>query len=154
MYKDPRDACAAIVAESYRLWLQYETRTDDITVIVVHIDGLTDVSQFLLFDFISPFFISFFLMTQSIDFILCQAAGVQSKSYEAVLSLPLPQVVEASGSESPAVMNWNSRNQRARQDISRARLRALENSLENGRIWMPPSPGHRKTWEEEVNNSF
>ena len=46
--KDPRDACAAIVAESYRLWLQYETRTDDITIIVVHINGLTDVSMRLL----------------------------------------------------------------------------------------------------------
>lgn len=42
-HKDPRDACAAIVAESYRLWLQYETRTDDITIIVVHINGLKDV---------------------------------------------------------------------------------------------------------------
>lgn len=42
-FKDPRDACAAVVAESYRLWLQYETRTDDITIIVVHINGLTDV---------------------------------------------------------------------------------------------------------------
>lgn len=42
-YKDPRDACAAIVAESYKLWLQFETRTDDITVIVVHINGLTNV---------------------------------------------------------------------------------------------------------------
>jgi hypothetical protein len=31
------------VAESYRLWLQYETRTDDITVIVVHVNGLTEV---------------------------------------------------------------------------------------------------------------
>ncbi|XP_019448371.1 PREDICTED: protein phosphatase 2C and cyclic nucleotide-binding/kinase domain-containing protein-like isoform X3 [Lupinus angustifolius] len=41
-FKDPRDACAAIVAESYRLWLQYETRTDDITVIIVHINGLTE----------------------------------------------------------------------------------------------------------------
>ena len=46
-YKDPRDACAAIVAESYRLWLQYETRTDDITVIVVHINGLTGVRELL-----------------------------------------------------------------------------------------------------------
>lgn len=44
-YKDPQDACAAIVAESYRLWLQYETRTDDITVIVVHINELTDVRR-------------------------------------------------------------------------------------------------------------
>ncbi|XP_074556067.1 protein phosphatase 2C and cyclic nucleotide-binding/kinase domain-containing protein-like [Curcuma longa] len=41
-FKDPRDACAAIVAESYRLWLQYETRTDDITIIVVHISGLSN----------------------------------------------------------------------------------------------------------------
>lgn len=46
-FNDPRDACAAIVAESYRLWLQYETRTDDITVIVVHINGLTDVGASL-----------------------------------------------------------------------------------------------------------
>lgn len=44
-HKDPRDACAAIVAESYRLWLQYETRTDDITIIVVHINGLKDVRK-------------------------------------------------------------------------------------------------------------
>ncbi|PKU63642.1 protein phosphatase 2C and cyclic nucleotide-binding/kinase domain-containing protein isoform X1 [Dendrobium catenatum] len=41
-FKDPRDACAAIVAESYRLWLQFETRTDDITIIVVHINGLNE----------------------------------------------------------------------------------------------------------------
>jgi hypothetical protein len=47
-FKDPRDACAAIVAESYRLWLQYETRTDDITVIVVHINGLTDVRRLVV----------------------------------------------------------------------------------------------------------
>ncbi|KAH0671234.1 hypothetical protein KY285_025447 [Solanum tuberosum] len=119
-YKDPRDACAAIVAESYRLWLQYETRTDDITVIVVQVNGLTNV-----------------------------AVG-QSISSDVVLRPPLPQVVELSGSESPSVMNWNSRIQRARQDISRARLRAIESSLENGQIWVPPSPAHRKTWEEEA----
>ncbi|XP_047269056.1 protein phosphatase 2C and cyclic nucleotide-binding/kinase domain-containing protein isoform X2 [Capsicum annuum] len=100
-YKDPRDACAAIVAESYRLWLQYETRTDDITVIVVQVNGLTNV-------------------------------------------------VELCGSESPSVMNWNSRIQRARQDISRARLRAIESSLENGQTWVASSPAHRKTWEEEA----
>lgn len=44
-HKDPRDACAAIVAESYRSWLQYETRTDDITVIVVHVNGLNNVRR-------------------------------------------------------------------------------------------------------------
>lgn len=44
-HQDPRDACAAIVAESYRRWLQYETRTDDITVIVVHVNGLNDVRR-------------------------------------------------------------------------------------------------------------
>ena len=45
-FKDPRDACAAVVAESYRLWLQYETRTDDITIIVVHINGIMEVGFF------------------------------------------------------------------------------------------------------------
>ncbi|CAN4101418.1 unnamed protein product [Withania somnifera] len=119
-YKDPCDACAAIVAESYRLWLQYETRTDDITVIVVQVNGLTNV-------------------------------GVgQSTSSDVVLRPPLPQVVELSGSESPSVMHWNSRIQRARQDISRARLRAIESSLEYGQIRVPPSPAHRKTWEEKA----
>lgn len=39
-YADPHDACAAIVAESYRLWLQNETRTDDITIIIVFVDSL------------------------------------------------------------------------------------------------------------------
>ncbi|XP_031094178.1 protein phosphatase 2C and cyclic nucleotide-binding/kinase domain-containing protein-like [Ipomoea triloba] len=119
-YTDPRDACAAIVAESYRLWLQYETRTDDITVIVVHINGLT------------------------------HSAGGQSTSSETVLRPPLPQTIEASGAESPAVLSWNTRNQRTRQEISRARLRALESSIENGQIWVPPSPAHRKTWEEQA----
>ncbi|KAG8367369.1 hypothetical protein BUALT_Bualt16G0064900 [Buddleja alternifolia] len=116
-HKDPRDACAAIVAESYRLWLQFETRTDDITVIVVHINGLTDVRTLF------------------------------------ALRPPLPQVIEVSGSESPSPspMNWRSRNNRARHDISRARLRAIESSLENGQTWVPSSPAHRKTWEEEAH---
>lgn len=120
-FKDPRDACAAIVAESYRLWLQYETRTDDITVIVVHVNGLTET-----------------------------AAG-QSASPGALLKPPIPQVVELTGSESPATRSWNSRNQRTRNDLSRARLRVIESSLENGQIWAPPSPAHRKTWEEEAH---
>lgn len=118
-YKDPRDACAAIVAESYRLWLQYETRTDDITIIVVHINGLTDV-----------------------------AGGTASPG---PIFKPLsPQVVEVTGSESPTTMSLNSKNHRVRHDLSRARLRAIESSLENGKVWVPPSPCHRKTWEEEA----
>lgn len=119
-HKDPRDACAAIVAESYRLWLQYETRTDDITVIVVHVNGLSDVMG----DTASP--------------------GPTMKSFA-------PQVVELTGSESPATMRLNSRNQRVRHDLSRARLRAIESSLENGNVWVPSSPSHRKTWEEEAH---
>ncbi|XP_008775719.1 probable protein phosphatase 2C 35 [Phoenix dactylifera] len=39
-YPDPRDACSAIAAESYKLWLEHEIRTDDITIIVVHIRDL------------------------------------------------------------------------------------------------------------------
>ncbi|KAF3333162.1 protein phosphatase 2C and cyclic nucleotide-binding/kinase domain-containing protein isoform X1 [Carex littledalei] len=117
-FKDPRDACAAIVAESYRLWLQYETRTDDITIIVVHVNGLSDIE-----------------LVQTI-------AKSPLKS--------MPQTVEVTGSESPMV-NWASKNNRVRQDISRARLRALENSLDKGQVWVPPSPSHRKTWEEEAH---
>nr|XP_027072897.1 protein phosphatase 2C and cyclic nucleotide-binding/kinase domain-containing protein-like isoform X1 [Coffea arabica] len=120
-HKEPRDACAAIVAESYRLWLQYETRTDDITVIVVQISGLT------------------------------QAAVAQSPSSNVVLRPPLPQVVEVSGSESPSVLSWNSKIHRVRQDVSKARLRAIESSLDKGQMWVPSSPAHRKTWEEEAH---
>ncbi|KAL1195600.1 Protein phosphatase 2C and cyclic nucleotide-binding/kinase domain-containing protein [Cardamine amara subsp. amara] len=120
-HKDPRDACAAIVAESYRLWLQYETRTDDITIIVVHIHGLKD------------------------------DAPRQLSSTGTLLQAPIPQVVELTGSESPSTFGWNSTNQRVRHDLSRARIRAIESSLENGHVWVPPSPGHRKTWEEEAH---
>nr|XP_043607694.1 probable protein phosphatase 2C 35 isoform X2 [Erigeron canadensis] len=42
-YMDPRSACSAVVAESYKLWLEHENRTDDITIIVVHVNGLTNV---------------------------------------------------------------------------------------------------------------
>ncbi|KAJ9700176.1 hypothetical protein PVL29_005817 [Vitis rotundifolia] len=41
-YPDPRDACAAIAGESYKLWLEHENRTDDITIIIVHIRDLSD----------------------------------------------------------------------------------------------------------------
>ncbi|KAM0869885.1 hypothetical protein ACQ4PT_040389 [Festuca glaucescens] len=64
---------------------------------------------------------------------------------------PSQQVVELVGSESPSVISLNPNNQRSRQDLSRARLRALENSLENGQVWVPPSPSHRKTWEEQAH---
>nr|XP_023898075.1 probable protein phosphatase 2C 35 [Quercus suber] len=38
-YTDPQDACAAIAGESYKIWLEHENRTDDITIILVHIKG-------------------------------------------------------------------------------------------------------------------
>ncbi|KAL4194085.1 hypothetical protein AMTRI_Chr05g66950 [Amborella trichopoda] len=118
-FKDPRDACAAIVAESYRLWLQYETRTDDITIIVVHINGLNDV------------------------------ISVQESPNTGLNAME--QIIEVNpGSESPS-LGWNSRNNRARHDVSRARLRAIESSLENGHVWNPPTFSHRKTWEEEAH---
>ncbi|XP_023004729.1 protein phosphatase 2C and cyclic nucleotide-binding/kinase domain-containing protein-like isoform X2 [Cucurbita maxima] len=121
-HKDPRDACAVIVAESYRLWLQYETRTDDITVIVVHVNGLTNTVT---------------------------SESTRSGGGGFVRST-VPQVLEVTGSESPSTFGWN-RNNRARQDLSRSRLRAIESSLENGQVWAPPSPAHRKTWEEEAH---
>jgi cAMP-dependent protein kinase regulator len=39
-FKDPLEACRAVVAEAYELWLQYELRTDDITIICIFIDGV------------------------------------------------------------------------------------------------------------------
>ncbi|TMW59469.1 hypothetical protein Poli38472_004538 [Pythium oligandrum] len=35
-YDDPLEACQKVVAESYRLWLTYELRTDDISIICVY----------------------------------------------------------------------------------------------------------------------
>lgn len=63
---------------------------------------------------------------------------------------PSQQIVEVSGAESPSGVKGNSRVHRVRHELSRARLRAIESSLENGHTWVPPSPSHRKTWEEEV----
>ncbi|XP_057771903.1 probable protein phosphatase 2C 35 [Salvia miltiorrhiza] len=42
-YVDPREACSAIAGESYKLWLEHESRTDDITMIIVHIKDLNTV---------------------------------------------------------------------------------------------------------------
>jgi len=39
-FNDPVAACKAVVAESYELWLQYELRTDDITMICIFIDSV------------------------------------------------------------------------------------------------------------------
>jgi serine/threonine protein phosphatase PrpC/CRP-like cAMP-binding protein len=41
-FTDPLEACRAVVAESYELWLQYELRTDDITIIVVFLDQIME----------------------------------------------------------------------------------------------------------------
>jgi len=39
-FADPLEACRAVVAESYELWLQYELRTDDITIICMFLDNI------------------------------------------------------------------------------------------------------------------
>ena len=36
-FDDPQEACISVVTESYRLWLENETRTDDISMIVVQV---------------------------------------------------------------------------------------------------------------------
>ena len=43
-FTDPLAACRAVVAESYELWLQYELRTDDITMICMFIDRVESKS--------------------------------------------------------------------------------------------------------------
>ncbi|CAI9118648.1 OLC1v1020244C1 [Oldenlandia corymbosa var. corymbosa] len=42
-YSDPRDACATIAGDAYKLWLENENRTDDITIIIVHIKELSNL---------------------------------------------------------------------------------------------------------------
>ena len=44
-FTDPLEACRAVVAESYELWLQYELRTDDITIIVIFVEPIMDPSN-------------------------------------------------------------------------------------------------------------
>ncbi|KAL7543762.1 hypothetical protein ACHAXR_013060 [Thalassiosira sp. AJA248-18] len=46
-FTDPLEACRAVVAESYELWLQYELRTDDITMICIFVDDV-DTSEAIL----------------------------------------------------------------------------------------------------------
>ncbi|KAA8548551.1 hypothetical protein F0562_000182 [Nyssa sinensis] len=41
-YADPRDASSVIAAESYKLWLDNDIRTDDITIVIVQIKGLSN----------------------------------------------------------------------------------------------------------------
>lgn len=41
-FADPLEACRAVVAESYELWLQYELRTDDITIICMFLDNIDE----------------------------------------------------------------------------------------------------------------
>jgi len=39
-FQDPLEACRAVVAEAYELWLQYERRTDDITILCIFLDEI------------------------------------------------------------------------------------------------------------------
>lgn len=41
----PIEACRAVVSEAYRLWLQFEVRTDDISIIIVKFSGLDSFQQ-------------------------------------------------------------------------------------------------------------
>lgn len=41
--RNRQDACYTIARESYKLWLQHENRTDDVTLIIVHVEGLSNV---------------------------------------------------------------------------------------------------------------
>eukprot|EP00571_Detonula_confervacea_P006864 CAMPEP_0172316432 /NCGR_PEP_ID=MMETSP1058-20130122/28156_1 /TAXON_ID=83371 /ORGANISM="Detonula confervacea, Strain CCMP 353" /LENGTH=755 /DNA_ID=CAMNT_0013030733 /DNA_START=57 /DNA_END=2324 /DNA_ORIENTATION=- len=54
-FTDPLEACRAVVAESYELWLQYELRTDDITMICIFVDDV-DSTKCLQGSVISPDF--------------------------------------------------------------------------------------------------
>lgn len=42
---DPLDACRDVVGQAYRLWLQFDTRTDDITVVLAYFDNLRPTNK-------------------------------------------------------------------------------------------------------------
>jgi hypothetical protein len=44
-YKNPIEAAKNVVAEAYRLWLTYDERTDDITIIIIYLDDIVDASK-------------------------------------------------------------------------------------------------------------
>lgn len=44
-YDDPLEACRAVVAESYELWLQFELRTDDITMVCIFVDSIENIDS-------------------------------------------------------------------------------------------------------------
>lgn len=44
-HDNPYDAAKALVAQAYKLWLQKETRTDDITCVVIFFDHEQDASD-------------------------------------------------------------------------------------------------------------
>jgi len=44
-HNDPQVACSKIVKEAYDLWLQYEVRTDDITMICIRIEEVTSLGK-------------------------------------------------------------------------------------------------------------
>jgi serine/threonine protein phosphatase PrpC len=41
-FTNPLEACRAVVAEAYELWLQYELRTDDITILIAFVDNANE----------------------------------------------------------------------------------------------------------------
>ena len=45
-HSEPLLACKAVVAQAYHLWLQYEVRTDDITMIAIFIDDIPQAAVF------------------------------------------------------------------------------------------------------------
>eukprot|EP00600_Ochromonadales_sp_CCMP1393_P006191 CAMPEP_0174958214 /NCGR_PEP_ID=MMETSP0004_2-20121128/2501_1 /TAXON_ID=420556 /ORGANISM="Ochromonas sp., Strain CCMP1393" /LENGTH=1206 /DNA_ID=CAMNT_0016206405 /DNA_START=132 /DNA_END=3749 /DNA_ORIENTATION=- len=45
-HTDPVEACRAIVNKAYHLWLQYEVRTDDITIIALYLDSIEETGVF------------------------------------------------------------------------------------------------------------
>lgn len=45
LFDNPYDAAKALVAQAYKLWLQKETRTDDITAVVLFLDWQQDNEQ-------------------------------------------------------------------------------------------------------------
>jgi hypothetical protein len=76
-----QEAALSVVAESYRLWLQHETRTDDITMVVLQFQGLEESAMPMSLPtpagWVPPPFLSFlfsFFAALGVDTIVTQLA--------------------------------------------------------------------------------
>ena len=105
--EDPLDACRAVIAAAYELWLRYDVRTDDITIIILRFDDM-------ILNLVSP------------DDITLQSP---SSPYGDQLVSRLASSAAIFGSYSPPALNPTPRNLEESRPVRRAVSREKKKKL-------------------------